>query len=542
MATVRRDNLRGRALLAWRRSLPLRVVSISLALSTLAIVVIGGYIAVSIGGNLFDQRRDEVLAESVRATEQAREVFDGSIAVSISNNELVELRSRAIEASLRVISNRGATSYGLLRVENQSPTSITMENQQSPDFDVDLITPELRELVSEGQGPPYYQSVSIQTGAGTTPGIIVGTLVSVPGAGDYQLYFVYDLGDIAATLSFTQNTMLIGGIALLALILGVTLLVVRMVVGPVEVAAATSEKLAAGEFDERIPVKGEDVLARLGKSYNRMADSIQSQITRLAALSTVQQRFVSDVSHELRTPLTTIRLAGDVIYDRRAEFDPVTERTAELLYQQVQRFDLLLSDLLEMSRFDAGAASLDKEPTNLVRLAEVEADAVRPLAEDNGTLIEVVAPGGHVEVDVDPRRVRRILQNLLGNAIDHGDSKPITITIDSNSTAVAIGVQDRGIGMTPEETERVFDRFWRADPSRQRRTGGTGLGLAISQEDAALHGGVVDVWSEQGVGTCFRLTLPRDPKVEMISPIALPPVDAHEELDRSSEHEREEHS
>jgi two-component system sensor histidine kinase MtrB len=257
-----------------------------------------------------------------------------------------------------------------------------------------------------------------------------------------------------------------------------------------------------------------------------MADSLQKQIVRLAALSQVQQRFVSDVSHELRTPLTTIRLAGDVLYDQRDAFPPATARTAELLRTQVQRFEILLADLLEMSRYDAGAVEVDTEPTNLVRLVEDAVDSVTNLAESKGSELRVVAPGGYFEAEVEARRIRRILQNLLGNAIDHGEGKPIIVYVDSDAHAVALAVRDYGIGMSAAAMERVFDRFWRADPSRQRTTGGTGLGLAISLEDAVLHGGWLEVWSAPGQGSCFRLTLPR--KVGGVlkgSPLELPPDD-----------------
>ncbi len=323
-----------------------------------------------------------------------------------------------------------------------------------------------------------------------------------------------------------QSTLLLGGLALILLIGAVTWVVVRLVVGPIRVAAETAQKLAAGELEQRIPERGDDVIATLARSFNGMADSLQKQIVRLATLSQVQQRFVSDVSHELRTPLTTIRLAGDVLYDQRDAFPPATARTAELLRTQVQRFEILLADLLEMSRYDAGAVEVDTEPTNLVRLVEDAVESVSSLAETKGSELRIVAPGGYFEAEVEARRIRRILQNLLGNAIDHGEGKPIIVYVDSDESAVALAVRDYGIGMTPAAMERVFDRFWRADPSRQRTTGGTGLGLAISLEDAALHGGWLEVWSAPGQGSCFRLTLPRTVGgLIRSSPLELPPDD-----------------
>jgi two-component system sensor histidine kinase MtrB len=258
-----------------------------------------------------------------------------------------------------------------------------------------------------------------------------------------------------------------------------------------------------------------------------MADSMQSQINQLATLSQLQQRFVSDVSHELRTPLTTIRLAGDVIYDQRGSFPPATSRTAELLHTQIERFDRLLSDLLEISRYDAGSVALDPEPTNLVRLAEEVVDELRTLSEQNGSELRLEAPGGYFDVGMDPRRIRRVVRNLIGNAIEHGEGAPVVVTVDSNETAVALAVRDYGIGMNQQDVNHVFDRFWRADPSRKRTLGGTGLGLAISLEDATLHSGWLQVWSMPAQGSCFRLTLPRfTGKGIIASPLPLPPVDA----------------
>jgi len=326
------------------------------------------------------------------------------------------------------------------------------------------------------------------------------------------------------TLGFVQGTLVLAGVALLVLIAAIAYLVVRLVVGPVREAAETSEKLADGELERRLPEHGEDELATLARSFNRMADSLQRQIRQLAELSAVQQRFVSDVSHELRTPLTTIRLAGDVLYDQRDTFPAATKRTAELLHAQTKRFEALLADLLEMSRYDAGAVRLETEPTNLVQLAEEAIEQVVPLAAERGSEVRLIAPGGYFEADVDARRIRRILQNLLANAIDHGESNPIEVYVDSDAEAVAIAVRDHGIGIAEDDLPRVFDRFWRADPSRQRTTGGTGLGLAIAQEDAHLHGGRLDVWSAPGEGSCFRLTLPRKVGGELSgSPLPLPP-------------------
>jgi two-component system sensor histidine kinase MtrB len=499
-------------------------VAIAMVLSGLAVTVIGGYMSVVIGDNLFTSRREQVETEHVRATLLAQELF--TTALSVEDASQVELESIALDVQKSVLSTTaspGTTGLALFRTPGQS-TPRTMGRTQTRAFPDEVVTNELRKAVAADRDRVHLQSVTLPTSA---PGLVAGSVVDVPTAGQYELYLVYDLSDANATLRFVQQTLAVGLISLVLLIGAVTYFVVRLVVSPVRLAAETSERLASGQLEQRIPVKGEDVLATLARSFNGMADSLQQKITRLAELSRVQQRFVSDVSHELRTPLTTIRLAGDVLYDQREKFEPTTARTAELLHTQVQRFEVLLADLLEISRYDAGAVELELEPTSVIRLVEDAVEGMEVLAQERGSDLRLVAPGGYFEAEVDPRRIRRILRNLLGNAVEHGEGNPIVVTVDSNQTAIAITVRDYGIGMSPAQASRVFDRFWRADPSRRRTIGGTGLGLAIALEDAALHDGTLEVWSEAGNGTCFRLTLPRHAGVPIAnSPLALPPDDS----------------
>ncbi len=507
----------------WRGSLRVRTIAITVLLAAIAVSAVGVVISASVRSNLFDSRRDQVLAVSGKAIEQAQRMFTTAAELGDSANVQATANS-AIDAVQR---SSTASYLALLRLPGQDATPGFVNNRASfEDFERRFVSPELSTAVRGGDGSELaWQSVPIASSAGVRPGITTGAILDTFSAGRYQLYLVYDLSDVQQTLDFVQSILVAAGLVLVLLFGGVAYLVVRLVVEPVRIAADASEKLAAGQLEERLPVKGDDELATLARSFNRMADSLQSQIHQLADLSRVQQRFVSDVSHELRTPLTTIRLAGDVLYDQRADFPPTTARTAELLHTQIGRFEAMLADLLEMSRYDAGAVQLETDPTNLVRLVEESIEAVEPLAHEKGSEIRLVAPGGYFDVDVDSRRIRRILQNLLGNAIDHGEAKPIVVYVDSDPDAVAIAVRDYGVGMSQADVERVFDRFWRADPSRQRTTGGTGLGLAISLEDAAVHGGELAVWSELGAGSCFRLTLPRRHGEQLSgpSPLALPP-------------------
>ncbi len=512
-----------RAARLWRRSLQLRTVAITIALSSLAIVVASGYMSYVIGNDLFDSRRQQVLAEAQSASAQAQTILDATEATD-------EAALTSVMSQVRLTVAKLAPSSGglisIVRTPGQS-TGVVLQNSFSPDIRSGVISDELRSQVADGTQPQYWQSAAITTDDGVSPAIVAGSVLLVPAAGRYELYMVFDLRDTAETLAFVQTTLFWGGAALVLLVAAVTWIIVRFVVAPIRLAAETSRRIAEGQLAVRIPIHGDDEIATLARSFNAMADSLEDQITQLADLSRVQQRFVSDVSHELRTPLTTIRLAGDVLYDKRANFDPASARSAELLRNQIQRFEELLADLLEISRYDALAVELETEPVNLVHLVEECIDGVRSLAEEAGSELRFAPLGGYVEPELDPRRIRRIVSNLLGNAIEHGEGRPIVIEVDSNETAVAVSVRDYGLGMTAEQSARVFDRFWRADPSRHRKTGGTGLGLAISREDAVLHGGRLEVWSAPGAGALFRLTLPRQPgAVAGNSPLALVPADA----------------
>ncbi|MCY7287656.1 MAG: HAMP domain-containing histidine kinase [Cryobacterium sp.] len=507
----------------WRSSLQFRTVTITVALSGIAIMVVGVYISASVGNDLFQSRLNQVLVDSNRATIAAQGIFDASDAA-----DRVEVQTLVGSARTLVTAASSSQMIAIFRAPGQDASTVAPQDSSSFGDSTGVITPGLRRQVQENVGEQFWQSVTLATDDGVeVPGIVVGSQLTVPVAGRYELYIGYSLADAEATLAFVQRTLGIAGLVLILLIGAVTWIVVRFVVTPIRVAAVTSQRLASGDLGVRIPEKGEDVIATLARSFNGMADSLQSQIKELADLSEVQQRFVSDVSHELRTPLTTIRLAGDVLFDHRSTFPPAVERTAELLHTQVERFELLLSDLLEISKYDAGSVVLESEPTNLVHLAEDAIDGLRSLGDSKGTVLTLVAPGGHLDADVDPRRIRRIMHNLIGNAIEHGEGKPIIVSVDSNESAVALSVRDYGLGMSQAEMAHVFDRFWRADPSRKRTIGGTGLGLSISLEDAVVHGGWLQVWSHPGEGSCFPLTQPRSANGTLSSsPSPLPPADA----------------
>lgn len=505
---------------AWRGSLRFRTVAITLGLTALAILIAFVAMALAIRNDLFESRVQQVQQAVGRATASTQSTLDAA-QVDGDSASLESLMSAVVTSLTR---QTGTDMVAAFRVSNE-PSAIAPQDRNQGGLQPGMISDGLRESVQRDAQQRWWQSIGLPTDdGGVIPGVVVGQQLIFPEVGAYEFYFAYDLDSEAQTLQFVQVTLWLVGAGLVLLIGAIAWFVLRIVTVPIAQAAETSATLAAGDLGVRLRVRGEDEFATLGRSFNAMADSIEAQIKELADLSLVQQRFVSDVSHELRTPLTTIRLASDMLNDQRESFDAATARAAELLHAQVQRFEVLLTDLLEISRYDAGSVQLENEPTSLAHLAEDVIASMSQLAEQHGTDVRLVAPGGYSPVDMDPRRVRRIVRNLLGNAIEHGEGRPIVVTVDSDQTAVALGVRDFGLGMSAEDSERVFDRFWRADPSRRRTIGGTGLGLSIALGDARLHGGTLAVWSEPGRGTNFVLTLPRrDGALGTSSPIPVDP-------------------
>ena len=393
----------------------------------------------------------------------------------------------------------------------------------------DSVPDSLRNAVAQQGGGVYQRETRIirEGDSEGQPGLVIGKRLTDEAGKSYELYYLFPFTQEEKTLRLVETTLATAGVFVVALLGAIAWLVTRQVVTPVRMAASISQRLAEGVLQERMKVSGEDDIARLGESFNKMAHTLQTKIQQLEELSRMQRRFVSDVSHELRTPLTTVRMAADVIHDSREDFDPVSARSAELLQSQLERFESLLADLLEISRFDAGAAALDAEPIDLRDVVRRVVDAAEPLADRKGSRILVRGDAQPVIAEADARRVERVLRNLVVNAVEHGEGRDVVVRLASAGGAVAVAVRDYGVGLKPGEATRVFNRFWRADPARARTTGGTGLGLSIAVEDARLHGGRLQAWGEPGGGSQFRLTLPRTAGESLTgSPIPLEPEDS----------------
>ncbi len=509
----------GRAIgLAWRRSLQLRVVSLTLGLS-LAVILVLGFVLTS-------QITDRILEVKVGAATEEIERARTTVSGIVGGEETRSLDSSLQLARNTLIDRKADAGAGLagafdavLIVAGDGPRAATAAGP------IDQIPNTLRDFVKAGQ--VSYQYATVHTDGFSGPALIVGSPTpATSSVTNLELYLIFPLNNEESTITLVRGTMATGGVVLLGLLAAIALLVARQIVLPVRSASRIAERFAEGHLTERMPVRGEDDMARLAVSFNDMAESLHRQITQLEEFGNLQRRFTSDVSHELRTPLTTVRMAADLIHDHAEELDPSLRRSIELMVDELDRFEGLLSDLLEISRHDAGVAELAVEAIDLRSTVKSALDNVGHLAEDAGVELIVDMPPEGIIAEVDPRRVERILRNLIANAIDHAERKPVRIRMAADDDTVAVTVRDYGVGLRPGEEKLVFSRFWRSDPSRVRRSGGTGLGLAISIEDARLHQGRLEAWGEPGKGACFRLTLPlvRGHKVTS-SPLPVKPIE-----------------
>jgi two-component system sensor histidine kinase MtrB len=504
----------------FRRSIRARAVALTVFFSSIALLVLGGFLSFTIDNGLYSARLEQVLAESRRAAIDVQNTFSAS---TVSDEVALQSLVNQVVPNYESIGSTQSRLVALLRSPNHDAAQV-LQSPISVDLDTSVISEALRHKVAASKGKLSYQSVSLDVGADRHPGIVVGAPVLIPLAGNYELYFIYDIQNEQQSLDFVQRALVLGGLALILLIGGVSYFVTSWLVKPVQEAAEVAERIAEGALDERVAEQGEDVIANLGRSFNRMTDALKQQITKLRNLSTMQQRFVSDVSHELRTPLTAIVLASGSIKARGEELPAEVQREAELMFTATERFNALVTNLLEISRYDAGAIQPRFEPQDFRDVVQMAVEDISTVAQKYGCRIDLNLPSSELEAEFDSRRIDRILRNLLSNAIEHGESKPITVDVAASKDAVAVSVTDHGVGMNREQVDRVFDRFWRADKSRVRTLGGTGLGLAISLEDAHLHNGWLQVWAAPNRGASFRLTIPRrQGQVFNSSPLPLPP-------------------
>ncbi|MGH3021803.1 MAG: ATP-binding protein, partial [Gaiellaceae bacterium] len=295
------------------------------------------------------------------------------------------------------------------------------------------------------------------------------------------------------------RTILLAGLGVVVVLAALAgLLLARRTLAPVARASDAARSLAEGLLATRLPVEREDEFGAWATSFNEMAEALEAKITELSEAQARERRFTADVAHELRTPLTAVVNEASLLAEHIERMPPEARRPAELLVADVARLRDLVEDLMEISRLDAGTQPLRPERVDLGSLV---ASAVHARGWDKRLRLDT----DEVVLTSDPRRLERIVANLVGNALEHG-GREVAVRVGRDGVGAFVEVSDRGPGIAREDLPHLFDRFYKADRSRAGQ--GTGLGLAIALENARLLGGDIAVASEPGAGTRFTFRLP----------------------------------
>jgi signal transduction histidine kinase len=440
---------------------------------TLAFMLVAGLSAAALAAGSYLVVRQARLDDSLeRSLDQAR--FNLVLAARV-------LPGEGAKALLEDYERRARFETVLLVEGRPFPSSLSLGAAQIPS--------DLRAIVVRGQ--LAYERTSV----GGSRYVAVGG--RVPGT-DSEAYFFFSEEQLWDDLGQLRTILLVGLAAVLLAAGLVGTLLARRTLAPVARASAAAHSLAEGLLATRLPVEREDEFGAWASSFNEMAEALQAKIGALSEAQLRERRFTADVAHELRTPLTAIVNEASLLAEHLERMPPEARRPAELLVEDVKRLRDLVEDLMEVSRLDAGTQRVRIEPVDLGSLV---AGALRVRGWDERVRFD----RADVVVESDPRRLERIVANLIGNALEHG-GRDIFVRVGHDGVGAFVEVSDRGRGIAPDDLPRLFDRFFKADPARTAP--GSGLGLAIAIENARLLGGDIDVWSELGSGSRFTLRLP----------------------------------
>jgi two-component system, OmpR family, sensor histidine kinase MtrB len=480
----------------FRLDLRARVVLFTSSALIASLLLLGAALHLLLAPSLYDQRKEEALQVTQRArvtveTALRAQSPDGTASSESVRRVVTDLAYRQAESSL----------YIVLVAHGEQFTS-------NPALNTGVLPPDLIDEVANGSRLAY---VYIEAPVGESARmLVVGSPIQGPDE-RLQGYFFFPLTFQEKTLALLSRILVTIGLALLAVTIVLSAISTGRVLEPVRRARDVAERITSGELSARIPeANNPDDFGRLAESFNRMAGFLSQKIGELEHLSNLQARFVSDVSHELRTPLATVRMAADYIHSARSGLPADAQRAAVLLERELERFENLLEDLLEISRFDAGVVGLEPVEVDVSALLDEVVDELDVLAHNRDVTLTLNMDRGEGPplVAADPRRLDRVFGNLVKNAIEHTAGGEVRISVGRSGGSVVVKVEDEGEGIPAEDLPHIFERFYRADIHRARTQGGTGLGLAIALENVHLHQGSIDVVSQVDHGSSFTVRLP----------------------------------
>ena len=454
------------------RGVRARLTATIVALVALTALVLGVAAYVFVDARLHQQALDD-------ASDQAR--FDLSV---LAPSRLDRPPTEA--AILRLLADFQFRNLPTIIVPDGGQPFVSSSTLQNV---VEAIPADVRAFVNAGQ-----IAYSWQTVAGR-PSLIVGGRSAGTGP---QIWFVRDVAELQQAIDQLRLALVIGG--LVAGLVGVVAarVLARGVLAPVEEASRAAVRIERGDLSARVAVTSSDEFGRWAQRFNRMADSLEDTIGRLETAQAQNRRFVADVAHELRTPTTALVAEASLLRYHLDALPPDARRTGELVVHDIGRLRVLVEDLMELSRFDAAGEEVRSAPVDLGRL-------IRDVAATRHRDAVLELPDERVVIESDPRRLERIVGNLLDNAREHAPGALVVVRLVAGPDAIRIAVLDRGPGVPADRIGRIFDRFYMADPSRR---GGSGLGLAIAAEHATLLGGDLRARNRDGGGLAVELALP----------------------------------
>jgi two-component system sensor histidine kinase MtrB len=461
----------------------LTVTIVALVVLTAVVLGLGSYAFVD--GRLHDQTLQE-------AADQAR--FDLSVLIPSrlevppSETAMAQLGADFQGRGLRtIIVDSSGRAFG-------TPASLSSDYASIP--------ASVRALVDHGELAYAWQPMAGE------PSLVVGGRVASTGP---AVYFVRSAASIESTLLQLRIALIAGGLILAIVALVAARVVARGVLAPVDEAARAARRISRGDLSARVPVESTDEFGAWATQFNEMVDTLEDTIVRLEAAQAQNRRFVADVSHELRTPVAALVAEASLLRDHLDAFPTEARRAGELVIHDIGRMRDLVEDLMELSRFDAAGEEVRSQPIDLRRLVRDVAAARHPDA-----VLEL--PDDRIVIETDPRRLERILGNLLDNAREHAPGAVVVVRLRATRDGVSIEVADRGPGVPSDRLDRIFERFFMADPSRR---GGSGLGLAIAAEHAALLGGRLRARNRTGGGLAIELVLPVTDSLPDGDPVAI---------------------
>jgi signal transduction histidine kinase len=350
---------------------------------------------------------------------------------------------------------------------------------------------------------------------------------------DYQVVLSNLYSNRQATLEQIRSALIGAGILALGASLVTGMIAARSITVPIGRLRRVAGRVAQGQLDERAARSGVVEIDELGQQFNVMADRLSGTLRMLEADRDRLREFVADVSHELRTPIAALRMYTELQRDGQVD-EPTRSEFLERSLDQIQRLEWLSTNLLDLSRIDAGIYPLDMRTGDLRDPVQAVVQALSETAVEHGVALESTVPGQPVEMRFDRERIVQLMTNLIGNAIKFTSSGgAVSVRVEERPTDVLIEVRDTGAGIPADELPHIFERFYRGTNTGEARASGSGLGLAIVRSIVEMHEGQIELASEVGKGTQVHIILPRQGADQAPSPEA--PIEKVNETSRAGQ-------